>query len=408
MSFTISASKRTDLYLTVVARAVSLLGDEAAVIALSLRLHDNGGGASAIAALLVAGFLPLVVLAPVAGAIVDRFDSRRLLVSTSVAQAALCLVLSQVQATPAVLSLVVALGAGQAINGATWQALLPSIAGVDGLPRAIGLSQAATTLAAIAAPAAGGLLTGLWGPRVPLLLDAATFVVIAVAALLVRTRRTGNPRKAGERGGLSLVRRDPVLLRLLAMLGVFITLGGMVNVVEIFLVRDTLHATAVWYGALGAVWGTGMFAGSVLGGRLQGEEALLKGLLASACVLSIAVAGYAGVGSVALIVPLALLGGAANGVLNLTNSSLVMMRAPEQARGRIAAALNGTVSASLIGAYMIGGLLAAHLTPRTIFLFAGLLGLIAPMYFGAALLRAVRGGPAKTAPQEAIIAGSEA
>src|SRR6266540_2226770 len=129
MSFTSTSLRRNrDLWIAVVARAVSLLGDEAALVALTLRLHDGGSGAWWIAVLFVAGMAPLVLLAPIA-----------------------------------------VLGAGQAVNGATWQALLPSIVGADQLPAAIGMSQAVRTAAGIAAPAVGGALTGLYGARVPLL-----------------------------------------------------------------------------------------------------------------------------------------------------------------------------------------------------------------------------------------------
>ena len=135
MSFTSTSLRRNrDLWIAVVARAVSLLGDEAALVALTLRLHDGGSGAWWISVLFVAGMAPLVLLAPIAGALVDRYDSRVLLVWSGLAQTAACLVLVQVHSVPLVLALVAVLGAGQAVNGATWQALLSSIVGADQLP----------------------------------------------------------------------------------------------------------------------------------------------------------------------------------------------------------------------------------------------------------------------------------
>ncbi|MEO8889526.1 MAG: MFS transporter, partial [Jatrophihabitantaceae bacterium] len=176
------------LVLVVSAKAVSLLGDEVAAVALVLHLQSRGAGASAVAALLVAALVPLVLLAPLVGRLVDGQDSRRLLVTSSLAQGGLCALLAFQTATPAILGLVALLGAGQAVNGATWQALLPAIAGKDGLPRALGRSQVATTIAAIIAPALAGVLTGEYGARLPLLLDAATFLAITAAGVLVTTR----------------------------------------------------------------------------------------------------------------------------------------------------------------------------------------------------------------------------
>ena len=152
MSFT----SGRDLWLSVGARGMSLLGDEAALIALTLRVHDAGGGPGAVAALFVAGMVPLVACAPLAGRLVDRYDSRPLLLWSGLAQAALCVVLAGVHGVPITLALVAVLGAGQAVNGATWQALLPGLVGPERLPTVLGLSQSARTAAGIVAPAIAG------------------------------------------------------------------------------------------------------------------------------------------------------------------------------------------------------------------------------------------------------------
>jgi MFS family permease len=393
MSFTSDPLRRNrDLWIAVVARAVSLLGDEAALVALTLRLHDSGSGAWWIAALFVAGMAPLVLLAPIAGTLVDRCDSRVLNVASGLAQTVACVVLVQVHSIPLVLGLVAALGAGQAVNGATWQALLPSIVGTERLPAALGMSQAVRTVAAIAAPAVGGALTGLYGARVPLLVDAATFAAITLAGLLVRTRRhvAQAARPRGRRGGYGIVRDDPVIAALLTTLAMFIVLGAMTNVVEVYLVRDTLHSTATWYGVLGGTWGAGMLLGALVGGRWSSQLALARVVLASTAALSLSMLGYTVAPGVAWLLPVAVAGGAANGLLNLGSSALTMMRAPEHARGRVAAATNGIASAAMIGAFVLGGAMAAIASPRQIFLVAGMLGMLAPLSLGRWLLGACR------------------
>lgn len=381
--------RNRDLWVSVVARAVSLLGDEAAVIALTLRLHDSGGGAGVVAALLAAGLLPLVVLAGVAGRLVDRYDSRSLLVWSGLGQAAVCTGLALVHGRAATLALVVVLGLGQAVNGATWQALVPSIVGPAQLSGAMGLSQAARTIAGIAAPAVGGILTGRFGARVPLLLDAATFVAVTLAALLIRAHRAARAAspEGRTRGGFAIVRDDPVLAVLLSMLGGFIVLGAMVNVIEVFLVRDTLHASATWYGVVGGTWAVGMLAGSLLGGRWSTPPALVRVVLVSSVVLSLSLGGYGIAPSVAWLLPVAVAGGTANGLLNLGTGALTMLRAPEDARGRVSAAVNAVASAAMIGAYVLGGTVATFATPRQIFVASAVLGLFAPIAAARTLTR---------------------
>lgn len=400
MSFRLRRPER-DLALVVGARAVTLLGDETAALALMLRLQGDGGGPGAVAVLLIAALLPVVLLAPLVGRLVDRSDSRRLLVTTSLLQAGVCTVLAVVTGQAAVLALVLLLGVGQAVNGATWQSLLPGVAGPRGLPRAVALSQTTFTLAGIGAPALAGLLFGLFGARVPLLLDSASFLVVTAAALLVATRRAPAPAARGERarGGLSVVAADPLLRAMLTLLAVFITLGAMVNVVDVFLLRETLGASATWYGAVGASWALGMVGGSTYAGRLRGGGALSRHTVLGAGGLAAAIAGYAAAPSVVWVLPLAVVGGLANGVLNVTTNAVVLARAPEAARGRVSATVGAITSASLIGAMGLGGLVAHVLTPRQVFLAAGLLGVAVVLAFAPRLL--------KTADSDVITARSQ-
>ncbi|MGN6741829.1 MAG: hypothetical protein ACTHJL_00835, partial [Amnibacterium sp.] len=68
---------RRDLALLTVGQAVSAAGDFAALIALQLRISESGSGW--VAALLAADFVPVIALSFLAGPLVDRVETRRLL-----------------------------------------------------------------------------------------------------------------------------------------------------------------------------------------------------------------------------------------------------------------------------------------------------------------------------------------
>jgi MFS family permease len=385
MSFT---SGRRDLGIVVAAKAVSFLGDEVAAVALLLRLQSHGAGAGAIAALLIANLAPIVLLSGVVGRLVDRHDSRALLVSSSLGQAAACSALVYVSGTPAVLALVALLGAGQAVNGATWQALLPSLVEPAQLPRALGFSQAANTFAGIAAPAISGLLVGAYGARVPLLIDAATFIVVTGAAFLMHGRRV--PQASADapmQGGWSIVRRSPLLRTTVAALGLFIVLGSMVNVVEVFLIRSTLHASTVWYGLVGAAYSVGVFGGALLGGRLRAAPTQARSFVAAAALLGAGLVGMGFTPNVGSLLAIALVAGTGNGVLSVCTSALIMGTAAPAERGRVGAVVGGVVSGTQLAAYAASGALAAVLSPREIFVGAGLLGLVVPLTLARAMIR---------------------
>jgi MFS family permease len=367
--------RNRDLRIVVTARAASFLGDEVAIVALVLRLHDQGASTALVAALIGAGMLPMLVLAPIVGVVVDRYDSRRLLFCTSLAQAAVCAALAFVEGQAAVLALAAVLGAGQALNQSTLAALVPRIVGDDRLAEAQGLLQASFTLVGVAAPALAGVLTGIYGTSVPLLLDAATFLCVTAAALLVATRRRGSGR-TGEvraREGVAFLRRDPVVAPLVLVLTAFVVFGMMVNVVEVFLVRDTLAASATWYGVLGATWAGGLVVGSMRAGRLGSEHARVVGACAAAAVMSLSFLGFAAAPHVTALVPVTIVGGIANGFLNVCAFGVLMARAPDEVRGRVSAAIAALISAASISSLVAGGALGQALEPRQLFALSGLL-----------------------------------
>ena len=69
------------------------MGDEIALIALLLRVHDNGGGPRGITLLLMSAAVPTVLLAPWSGRLADRLDSRLLAAGSALLQMAVCVAL---------------------------------------------------------------------------------------------------------------------------------------------------------------------------------------------------------------------------------------------------------------------------------------------------------------------------
>lgn len=395
-----------DFVLAVSARTVSLVGDIAALVALTLRTQPNG--AWAVSALLIAGLLPTVVMTPVAGWLADRVDSRTLLATAGVAQLITCLTLAGIEAPPAaVLGLVFLLGCGDAVTGATWTALLPGIVGDDRLGAAIGIRQAAATAAGVVAPALGGVLTGVGGARLVLNLDALTFLAVGVAALLLRHRRGRGHAASTDPGGLAglgVIRGDPVLRGLIASLFVFCVVAGMANVITVFLIRQTLHASTTWFGVETAVSSAAMTGAALVFGRIGGLRPLLAIGLAGMAGMSVACLGYGAAPTVEWLMVPAALCGFANAALNVSIATVTMLRTPEAARGRVAAALSGITSFGLVGSMVLGGALAAVLTPREIFVLAGAGTLALPLLLAGRLLRAVNDRAPQASPNVAATA----
>jgi MFS family permease len=384
-------ARNRDFLVSLAGRCTSRFGDEVAIVALTLRVQEAGGRPYVVALLLAAGLVPSIAAAGLAGRVADSADSRRVLVLATAAQAACCVPLIFVHQVPAMIVLVALLGTGAAFSQATWQGLIPRVTGEEHIGAATALQQAAFTLSTIMAPAVAGILAGAFGTGVPLALDAVTFGVMTAAVLAVRTRRGGAGARATagrERGGgWAVLRRDPPLARLIAGVAAFVLLGMMVNVVGVYLVRQTLHASAAWYGGLEAITMIGLAGGVLACGRIGTDTARARAVAVGAALMSLAMLGYGTAPAVLALIPLGLLAGAGNGMANVCVATLVMTRTEERMRGRVGAALYAVLNGASVASLAAGGALAAVLTPRQVYLLAGGLGCAVTVVLAAQSVR---------------------
>ncbi len=361
---------------------VSTFGDGVALVALTLRLQEDGGHPYEVALLLSAGVVPLLLLARPVGLLVDAHDSRRLLIGGGLVEVAATIPLIFLHSIVPIVALVAVLGAAASVTGATWSALVPRVAGEDHMAEAVSAQQSLSVLALVGAPAIGGLLAGAFGSGVPVAIDAATFVVVTIAAALVRTRRVPERTASGDgpsqaRGGFAILRADRVLAPLLAGVALVVLLVGMVDVVLVYLVRETLRAGGVWYGVAEASWMAGMVAGSLGAGRVRTERGQVRATIAGAALACAGLAGFAVAPTVWILVPLSVLGGIGNGYAGTCLSTLLVTRTPDSARGRVSATANALFGGAQGASLLLGGAIAVVLSPRAIYAVAGLLGLAA-------------------------------
>lgn len=124
-----------------------------------------------------------------AGLLVDRFDSRRVVVAASVAQAVVAVGLALTGALGAILALTALLGVANAVSQPAEFALIPAVVTAKRLPTANAHVETARFAGFAAGPLLGDILAGVSGTELPMLVNAATFAVIAVAVVLLRPSR---------------------------------------------------------------------------------------------------------------------------------------------------------------------------------------------------------------------------
>jgi MFS family permease len=362
-----------DLYVVAGARAASILGNVVAVTALTLDFHDRGIGAWSVAALLAAGALPIVLLAPLVGSLVDLFDSRQLIVLSSLWQSAACVLLAFLEQPQLVLLLVALNACGTAVTNPLFLALVSAMVPEKDLAPANSVQQGAVTIATMAGPAVGGLLTGLTGgARVPLLLDAAVFVVVAGVGLVISTRRRPSSSTAPNmRAGITMLFTDRILGAAVAFAVLLPLVVHLIYVAQVYLVRDTFGASGLTFGLLQTTHMVGLLIGTVVASQLNTVRRIVLGTPVSAAVMSIAIVLIGLLGSLPAAFALYVVAGVCMSMVSVSVGTLLLLRTPGSAIGRVMASFTAVHRAAGLIAYGLGGIIVGMLRPEVVYMLSG-------------------------------------
>ncbi|MQM26630.1 MFS transporter [Glycomyces albidus] len=383
MSFTsfLDGTRWSDVY---TAAACAFLAGTAmftADFALTLRLQTEGHGGFAIAALIICATLPLVALSRVAGRMADRFDSRALMASSGLLQAASIVAMAFTDDLIALYGLVILNACGTAINQPVVSALVPVMARGEDLPRAVAMVQTGMLIGLAAGPAAAGFVIGSHSSGAALMLAAGCALLRVLFCLDIRTRRGGVRRDPAARAASGKakwrLRGDRLLTAMVFGLSAVIAAMCAVNVLSVFLVREVYDASESMYGLIKACWTLGMVAGAWIAAavirRLDRDVQLAWMLMA--CLAGVGLVCF-GQGlplfSVLLMVPLNLIGGILNAGENSALGIALARRVPEAFRGRANGAVNGPVNAAQLIGFLLGGALSTVLDVQVAFMAVGL------------------------------------
>ena len=383
---------------------ISALGDWLALLPLNLELRDMGGSGIAVAALFIAVWSPAAILAAPAGQLVDRFERRRLLAVASLAQAAAAVGLAFVDSTVSIIALAAVLGSFAAIASPAEFALVPAIVPDRGMRRANGWIETARYAGFMVGPLAGGAVAGAGGVRTALLIDAASFCVVAVAALTLRVHGEAGIRSGAggrARDGIVYLVRDRVLRIVMAAAFASLLFMTASAAAEVFFAKDVLHLSDAGFGAWLTAWPVGMVLGALVVARR------LRVDLAAAALGAIVVQGI-GVGLPAVWIGIGLavvaffVGGIAHGTKNVLVRTLIHEQVPEHLHGRTYAAYNGLRNAAELVALALGGVLVATIGARgTLFIAGAAPALAGVVCVGIYARTRMRGDAAVTEPQRA-------
>ncbi len=353
---------------------ISNLGDWFLFIALPYYVYSLTGSALATGGTFIAESLPAILFGSVAGVFVDRWDRRRIMIASDLSRAILLLGLLAVH-SPETVWIVFAVSFAQSTIGQFFNpaknALIPRLVGDKDLLTANSLSATASQLTMLIGPPLGGAALALFGMASGVLVDSASFLLSAILTGLVVVAPLGNvpaPEAAPDssawerawrdyRAGVTLMRRNAVVMALLLAMGITQVGQGLINVEMIPWVKDILHGDSLVLGWIVCAQGIGGLIGGLALGSVG--KSLSPARVLASCLLVDGVLIVAVVNSIALPVVLLLIAliGVEGVIFAVRLQTLLQTSVADSYRGRVLGAYGATQSALLLAGMALAGAL---------------------------------------------------
>jgi MFS family permease len=322
------------------ATAGSSVGTYVAATALTLDIWDRTGSGLWIAALLIADFLPIVVIGMLLGPLVDRFSRRGLMIASDLGRFAVFAALPFVDSAAGIVGLAAFAGVATGFFRPAAYAGLPNLVSDDELTNANSLLQTVENGAWMVGPLLGAGMVTLWNPSVPYAVNAVTFLVSASLVWRIRDSQLrseesltqGHWRDVGD--GIRLVLTAKPLKTVLVVWNIAAIGSAALNVAEVVFAKDVLDAGDLGFGALVAASGVGLVLGSYLAAPALEKVGLRRHYAGSIALMAFGVGGAAVSPSIWFAVPFVIGSSAGNGAAIVCNQLLVQKGAPDRYRGR--------------------------------------------------------------------------
>lgn len=339
-------------------------------------------------------FLPMMFFALFAGALVDRFPKRKVLIITQTSLAVLAVILASLTYFKVVqywhlLVLALLLGIINTLDMPTRQSFFVELVGREDLMNAIALNSSIFNLARIIGPAVAGLLIGLVGIAICFYLNALSFVaviaglwMISAPAQAAAKEKVSSPKHIfsdiGE--GLRYINGKKIIKQPLLLLAFISTFVMNFNVLIPVFAQQNLNQGATGYGFMMTCMGIGSFVGALILAARSKAGPKLKYLVGGAFGMSLFTTllglekGY----EVACITLFVI--GLCSIVFTALVNSTIQLNSADSMRGRVMS----VYSLVFGGVIPIGSLFAGNITEYTgapvCMIISGIIGIAATSY----------------------------
>ncbi len=354
------------------------------MVAVSVYVLDLTGSVWSLTLVSFFRALPMLTFGVLFGAIADRFDRRKLLISVTVLQATVYTVLGMLVVTHRIEIWHVFLGAF--LSGVGWATDFPvrrnmvsEVVGISRISSAIGADQATMNISRIVGPTLSGVLVQEVGVQAAYFTSAVLFMVATVLAFSVRWRpqRLAASLASPARNivdGLRYVRVSDIILPTLVITIVVNVFVFPYTFVVPAIATDDLGVSPLLLGVLSSVEGVGATIGSLLIATRARQGSYTRVYVVGSCVFAAMVIAFSAAPWYVLTLPIVFIAGLGMSGFGGMQSIIILNATPAHMRGRVLGVLTVCIGSGPIGALLIG-LLSQEFGARTGVGIMGTLGI---------------------------------
>lgn len=358
------------------ANVVSAIGVQVSRVALVLYFFSQQDSIVSQALLVALRTLPATIAAPAAGALVDRFAKRSLMVLCEIVRLSLVVaVIAHPTATSMYVMTAFESVASVFLDPAR-NAAIPLIVDRDQVPRANALQESTANLTMIVGPVLGSELFLAAGLSAALTFVAATFLTSAALIAQSAIEEDAVPQATGLTGniraGFTYFVENRLVLHVSVLLFVSILCGGVWMPLAPFFVRDVLGASERVLGWQFGAFGVGGMVGALVAARLASR--IKGGALLSAALLveGIEYVAYASVADVHVSILILLCWGMTVSIIAVTSTSILQLRVAAPVAGRVFAIVKQGENVALLAAMYAATTLGSRLGTQIVLFGAAL------------------------------------
>ncbi len=368
-----------------IGQMISFIGDYFVYLAIPIVINRLTGSAMMVGLSLISSAIPNLLLGPVAGVFVDRWDRRRTMIASDIIRAILvlfCLLVgSKEQVWIFYLISFLMSSTSQFFypaRGALMPLLVPESA--DWLA-ANGLMQIIQTVGMVVGPGLAGFAIGLYGERVAFVANCCGFIISALAVLTIRS-----PKSAGQaeqepasvrvvwrdlREGMDFTFASRTLVGLIVCMSVIMLGIGAITVVWVPYLQRTFGVGAAGLGVVDSAQGIGMALSGALLGLIASRFSKKTMVAAGTMVIGLSVVGMGMAPVFGFIVAMGFIMGVGLTPAQAGVMTMMQLAVPDLKRGRIGSALNAFSSAAMLVSMAFASMMGDAIGLRTVYVVFG-------------------------------------